>query len=242
VGRRHLAFVLLLCGTIDACSGDEGTTDGGVDATSDVVTDAGVEAAKDATPDAGSDVIVPTCEGGTACGKPSDCPATPTCVTRTCTDSCCGTAPAAAGVQCTEDGGQVCDGTGKCVGCNSPSNCPQSTTVCQVPGCENTVCTMTPAPVGTFCNNDGGKVCDGTGLCVGCNQPSDCPTQTTVCNTSMCSQNTCGTVPAPNGTPCADNGGIVCDGAGTCVQCNTTSDCLAINDAGTLVCVNNHCN
>jgi hypothetical protein len=28
---------------------------------------------------------------------------------------------------------------------------------------------------------------------------------------------TCGTTPAPVGTPCSDSGGIACDGKGNCI-------------------------
>jgi hypothetical protein len=56
--------------------------------------------------------------------------------------------------------------------------------------------------------------------------------------------------PAPTGTDCTvDNKPPrhVCGDttnsfiAGVCVQCNTFADCLSLNDAGTLSCINNVC-
>jgi hypothetical protein len=32
-----------------------------------------------------------------------------------------------------------------------------------------------------------------------------------------------------------------CNATGTCVQCNTSSDCLSLNDGGALTCTNNVC-
>jgi hypothetical protein len=244
VEKHRLALWVLILGaaSFGACGVDETTNgDGGVDATSDVVNDGGAEAAKDSATDAGSDVVASTCEGGVACGIANDCPITPTCVARTCPNGCCGTAFEATGVPCTEDGGHVCDGTGKCVACNTGTDCPKTVTLCQVAGCTTNVCNATNAAVGTPCTDDGGKVCDGTGVCVACIQPSDCPAQTTTCKTSTCAQSTCGASFTAIGTTCKDNGGQVCDGVGSCVQCNTTIDCVAINDSGVLVCVNNHC-
>ena len=242
---KRWIFFLLMVGTFgDACGTDEsGTNDGGgIDASVDVTNDVVKEAApKDAAPEA--DVIVNTCDGGTACGAPTDCPATTTvCIARTCADGCCGTAPAAVGVPCTEDGGTVCDGTGVCVACNQPTDCKASTT-CVSPGCSGNTCSFNNVAIGTSCLNDaGGKVCDGTGSCVECNQPSDCPTPTTTCATAMCSTgHTCGTNNTAVGTICNDNNGHVCNGAGSCVKCNFTTDCLFFNDAGTLACVNNTC-
>jgi hypothetical protein len=33
------------------------------------------------------------------------------------------------------------------------------------------------------------------------------------------------TQPAPQGTTCTENGGSICDGNGTCVQCVSPADC-----------------
>lgn len=241
-------FLLVLVGAFgDACSVDENATgDGGLDASSDATSDV----AKDvATNDASSDVVAvdapkevgPTCDAGVACGSPTDCPATPTCVTRTCTSSCCGTTFAAVGTACTEDGGAFCNGAGQCVGCNQPSDCTAPSTLCMQRGCSTNNCVYTPAATGTPCNDDGGHYCDGTGLCVACNQAIDCPAPNTVCAQTTCNGNNCGTVFSLTGTPCNEDAGHFCDGTGVCVQCNQNIDCLLVDDAGTLTCVGHVC-
>jgi hypothetical protein len=47
----------------------------------------------------------------------------------------------------------------------------------------------------------------------------------------------CASVAAPAGTPCALDGGVLCDGAGSCVQCNTSADCHGLGAA----CVDQAC-
>jgi hypothetical protein len=132
----------------------------------------------------------------------------------------------------------ACDGA---MACTSASNCPAQTTVCITDSCESNCCATQNAATGTLCTDSGGRVCNGSGTCVQCNAVSDCPASTTTCKTNTCIANTCGATNAPTGTVCNDSGGLVCDGGGNCVQCNTDSDCLLINDAGTFSCVNHVC-
>src|SRR5207302_6500695 len=70
----------------------------------------------------------------------------------------------------------------------------------------------------------------GTGSCAGsspCKMPSECPAQPSLCVTNTCVAGCCGTTLAPLGTMCTDNGGQVCNDSGTCIGCNTKSDCGA---------------
>jgi hypothetical protein len=61
-------------------------------------------------------------------------------------------------------------------------------------------------------------VCDGNGACIGCLMASDCAPQPTACLINLCgTAHTCGSMPAPPGTPCSDSGGTMCDNNGTCV-------------------------
>ena len=83
------------------------------------------------------------------------------------------------------------------------------------------------APAGVTCSDDGGKVCDGSGQCVGCNATADCSAPATLCLTTACSAGLYGDASAAIGTACTDLGGTVCDGNGTCVGCNTTADCTS---------------
>jgi hypothetical protein len=93
-------------------------------------------------------------------------------------------------------------------------------------------------------------VCNGSGGTTSVDDPTDLPAPaSTAC---LINPSCCGPSPltpcytdAPTGTPCtsgSDPSATVCGNttisniAGTCVECNTNSDCLAINDAGTLAC------
>lgn len=157
------------------------------------------------------------------CASPGDCPAPQTaCKTSTCSDSKCGTANAANTTACTDNGGRVCDGSGNCVQCNQPTECSSLLTACKVNTCAGHACGTDSSPKTTSCTDNGGRICDGAGSCVQCNEAANCPAQTTVCKTNTCSGNACGTQNVAKGTACSDNGGVVCDGEGTCVaaHCN----------------------
>jgi hypothetical protein len=79
------------------------------------------------------------------------------------------------------------------------------------------------AAAGTSCTDDGGKVCDGKGVCKACLTTADCTASTTVCATVACSAHVCVATPAAEGKPCQDSGGAVCDGAGKCVDNHCTN-------------------
>lgn len=62
---------------------------------------------------------------------------------------------------CSQDGGKLCDGAGKCVACVVNEDCPSnSAAVCQMPVCEGGACTIGPAPQGTACDSVLDGVCD----------------------------------------------------------------------------------
>jgi hypothetical protein len=42
---------------------------------------------------------------------------------------------------------------------------------------------------------------------------------------ATCTAGVCGTTSSPQGLPCSQNGGTICDGNGTCVQCITANQC-----------------
>src|SRR5579862_4079385 len=156
--------------------------------------------------------------GGTACAMAATCPAqTSPCVTNTCAAGCCGTANAAQGTFCSDNGGHVCDGNGHCAACVQPSDCPAQSTACLTDTCTANICGTANAPQGTSCTDNGGTRCDGAGQCVQCGVAGDCPATGTVCLTNTCNAGTCGSVNAAAGTACADHGGVVCDGTGNCV-------------------------
>jgi formylglycine-generating enzyme required for sulfatase activity len=164
--------------------------------------------------------------GGAPClNAATDCPKPATaCLTVTCSMGVCGTTGAALGTSCTDSGGKVCDGDGKCVVCNAVAECPKPATACVTATCTVGVCGTTNAAAGTPCTDSGGHVCGG-GKCVPCNVPADCPAPATACVLSTCTGGVCGTTSAAMDAPCTDNGGKFCDGAGTCLGCHVDTDC-----------------
>ena len=91
-------------------------------------------------PDDNNDCTIDACVGGVA-QHPGETNGTP-----------CGT-------------GLTCDGSGKCVGCSSPSTCPGSSTSCKTKTCTAGTCGFDYAPSGTSCGENGN--CDGMGHCQG---------------------------------------------------------------------------
>jgi hypothetical protein len=108
-----------------------------------------------------------TCMADSACPTPSS-----KCILPFCVGGCCSTKNAVKGTACTDNGGNVCNGDGTCIGCFMASDCPATGTVCKTNTCDMTAhtCGSTSAPVGVACTNDGGVVCDGKGGCT----PSHC--------------------------------------------------------------------
>lgn len=104
-------------------------------------------------------------------------------------------------------------------------------TFCSPVACAGGMCTTFPVNAGTpaadstpgDCHSE---VCDGAGGVVYLLDPSDVPG-----NGNECTPGTCGpqgqpaVTLAPKGTPCSQNGGTMCDGGGTCVQCVADDDC-----------------
>jgi hypothetical protein len=45
------------------------------------------------------------------------------------------------------------------------------------------------------------------------------------CQQATCNSETCVTITAPQGTPCNQGGGQLCNNVGNCVQCITSSNC-----------------
>jgi hypothetical protein len=74
-----------------------------------------------------------------------------------------------------------------------------------------------------------------------CTSPADCPPPGTACVTVACADATCTTTNAMLGTLCSDDGGVVCDGEGTCVGCNFTSDCTGSDICAMSKCVSATC-
>jgi len=71
---------------------------------------------------------------------------------------------------------------------------------------------------------DGGSNCD------------HCPGEDTTCAWRVCDSG-CDMENAAAGTPCTENGGVICDGSGNCIECLTEEDCTEPGDQ----CISNWC-
>lgn len=126
----------------------------------------------------------------------------------------------------------ICDGAAQCVGCISPSDCPGQDTTCQQRTCESGICGLLdaaanqPLPAAEQTPGDCQlAVCDGVGGTATIADDTDIPTSTNECASGACANGTASSTPLPAETPCNQSGGVTCDGAGACVQCNQGTDC-----------------
>ncbi|MBW2454894.1 MAG: hypothetical protein JRI68_10300 [Deltaproteobacteria bacterium] len=149
--------------------------------------------------------------GDAPCSSPDDCSgADTTCEYRTCDAGACGVAQATADTPCNEDGGQVCDGEGSCVECNTADQCDAGDS------CEQHLC------VNLACSNDtqDGSETDvdcGGGDCPPCANGLECLVY------SDCQSRFCDT---GGGT-----GGSGGSAGGVCAPCVADGDCAPITDA-----------
>jgi len=88
------------------------------------------------------------------------------------------------------------------------------------------------------CKHD---ACNGVGLLVSVPFDADVPDSVADCSTPVCSGGEIGSTPWTLGTSCAENSGV-CDGNGSCVECNGASDCAGQDDeCQQRVCIENMC-
>jgi hypothetical protein len=149
------------------------------------------------------------------------------CTVQGCNNGAPFNAPSSTGTSCNEDGGSFCDGTGFCVQCNAPTDCGPTGNQCTARTCSSGVCGTSNNTIGTFCNQDAGSVCNGSGDCVQCNLANDCALTGNQCTAPSCTSGVCGSNPLSTGTACNTNNGTFCDGTGLCVQCISPTDCPA---------------
>ena len=169
-------------------------------------------------------------------------PAT-TCVTATCTTSVCGTTNTQEGAACTDSGGTVCDGNGKCVQCLTDANCTGGAT-CDTTNdtCVSASCTDGMKDGQETDVDCGGPECDAQmRTCADgkmCAVDGDC--QDKVCKGGICQAPTC-TDGVQNGEETGvDCGGMMCDNAGD--RCPAGDKCIVANDCQSLLCdATNHC-
>ena len=172
------------------------------------------------------------CDGaGTcvACLAPSDCPGSDTaCQARTCAAGACGVSFAAAGTACNQ-GGTLCDGAGTCVACLVASDCPGSDTECQARTCVASACGVTFTAAGTpvaaqTAGDCQQNQCDGAGAVAPAASDGDLPADGLQCTEDVCASGVPSNPPTAAGAAC-NQGGVVCSGAGLCVECVVGADC-----------------
>lgn len=79
----------------------------------------------------------------------------------------------------------------------------------------------------------------------GCMGPGECMQPTAQCEEATCDAMVCGVADKMMLSACTENGGKVCDGAGTCVECLSNTECTNVGepvcDTTAHVCVNSQC-
>ncbi|HEY2898946.1 MAG TPA: hypothetical protein VGL59_00110 [Polyangia bacterium] len=159
----------------------------------------------DAT-DGGGDADVggpPPCTVATECpGQDSECQH------RTCTAGVCGTANEVTGkVLATQVIGDChvrqCGANGVVAIVVDDKDIPDDINPCTTDACATGVPSHTAVAKDTTCG--GGKLCNATGQCVGCNVASDCPGTDNFCRTRTCTQNVCGVTNKAAGTKLVDS-------------------------------------
>ena len=175
------------------------------------------------------------CCSGTCrqCCQTSDCASLNTdCSTFACVTGICSPTHAAINTSCNDNGGSFCDGNGACVQCNTPSQCPGQDTECQTRTCESNECGFSFQPNGTPLSSQTAgdckrAICDGAGGVTTETDNSDTPVDGNQCTQDICTAGVPSNPAEPMDTVCTQNGGSFCNATGACVECNTTSQCLA---------------
>ncbi len=160
-----------------------------------------------------------------------------------CTDDSCSAGtpantPKSPGTKCGASG--VCNAAGKCVGCNAPTDCPGNDDECKKRTCTANVCGLSFTPANTpLASQTAGDckqaVCDGSGNIGSINLDTDPIVDGKECTQDLCTAGTPSNPPENQTKTCTESGGKFCDGAGSCVECNSATTC------GGGTCTNNQC-
>ena len=112
-------------------------------------------------------------------------------------------------------------------GCTSVVDCPVPPEECLVATCEDSVCGVASAPVGTVLEDPVDGDCKALqcadGDAVEVDDDSDLHVDNNVCTADVCTGGVPANPPLPAGDACGT--GLVCDGMGQCVGCVVADDC-----------------
>jgi hypothetical protein len=143
-------------------------------------------------------------------------------------------------------GANTCNASGQCVGCGVASDCPGSDTPCRTRTCSATgVCGFAFVAAGTkladpTAGDCKGVQCDGQGNSAIVNDDADVPADSNPCTNDSCNAGTPSHQAVASGTACG--GSLVCDGAGSCVECTSAITCPGTDtECHTRTCIGNHC-
>jgi hypothetical protein len=126
---------------------------------------------------------------------------------------------------------QVCNAIGQCTGCNVASDCAGTDDDCKARRCTNNVCAFAFTSANTAvsmqtANDCKKRVCDGVGNTVTQNDNTDVPLDDlNQCTGAACAAGIPQQAALDAGTPCVQDGGIVCNAAAACVGCLSPSMC-----------------
>lgn len=118
--------------------------------------------------------------GPMPCTMPTDCPPPPNaCVQATCKFSFCDTSNVALGTVVSQEPNgdchrETCDGMGHVVNNIFNADAPNDGKACTHDVCTGGVPLHPAKTMGTACNEGGGKLCNGSGVCVPCLADADC--------------------------------------------------------------------
>lgn len=171
------------------------------------------------------------------------------CLVVTCNQGAIDSTPADLDAPCGPGGGSYCDGDGSCVECTSPSQCPGINDDCQATTCNNNECGVAYSAQGTLTTVQSpgdckANQCDGAGGTESVNDDDDVLVDNNQCTADVCSNGVSSNPPVDGGEVCNQNGGVQCDGAGTCISaCTANNECASgMCYAGTCVETVNGCN
>ncbi len=147
--------------------------------------------------------------------------------TNNCSAGACGDGIVQAGEAC--DDGNLADNDGcssncQLEGCNTAGDCPGMDTECQFRTCSAGVCGISYSASGTTVSSQTPgdcqqTVCNGTGNVVNVPNDADLPADDgNQCTSEVCNAGNPNSQNLPEGTACSQNGGVICDGSGTCIS------------------------
>jgi plastocyanin len=123
----------------------------------------------------------------------------------------------------------VCDAQGGVASVDDATDAGDDGNACTEEVCGPEGPATNPAALGTTCSSNGGKVCDGTGQCVECNDAEQCAPE------ELCSGGACVPASCSDGVKNGDETALDC--GGSCNGCPDGQACLAGGD-----CANGYCN